>query len=430
VQPSLWLQHGGGALSVADTAKLCSKQGIQHLDWGNFIMGNSVQPSKIMAVLALIFTISACGGSTVTSNMARPTTTTGGGEIRRVPAMSIRVHKLVQKAQEQMDLKSFELASQYLDQVLSYERTNGYERAVAWQAKALIAFEQNDTPATITAYENIVKYRNTIPVALELNIIYGLSQLNYSLENYDEALRYFNEWEPKASHFLRENQLVYAAQLHYVRESFPQSLTYVDRAISLAVAKVWPKPKENWYGLKLSVHYELNQYQQAKTTLHALIENWPRMQYCQILAGLHLQIDNNLDESAAVAVVKDQFSTCKELEASAIQTTLSANHRHHAVNLAPSVDEDYLPLVRVQPQYPRAAYLEKITGEVTVELTVLADGTVDKDSIIIIEATPKGYFEQAVTKAASMFKYKPKIVNGKPMQVTGVRYKFTFDIAD
>ena len=101
-----------------------------------------------------------------------------------------------------------------------------------------------------------------------------------------------------------------------------------------------------------------------------------------------------------------------------------------SIDLGPSQDGDYLPLVRVQPQYPRRAQERGIEGYVIVELTVSEDGTVPPDSIIIIEAEPQGYFERAAAKAAEKFKYKPKVVNGKPQKVTGVKYRFSFDLAD
>ncbi|SDD81749.1 energy transducer TonB [Kordiimonas lacus] len=101
-----------------------------------------------------------------------------------------------------------------------------------------------------------------------------------------------------------------------------------------------------------------------------------------------------------------------------------------SIDLGPSQDGDYLPLVRVQPQYPRRAQERGIEGYVIVELTVNEDGTVPPESIIIIDADPKGYFERAATKAAQKFKYKPKVVNGQPQKVTGVKYRFSFDLAD
>lgn len=100
------------------------------------------------------------------------------------------------------------------------------------------------------------------------------------------------------------------------------------------------------------------------------------------------------------------------------------------IDLGPSSDGDYMPLVRVQPQYPRRAQERGIEGYVDVELTVAADGSVPTESIKIIAAEPKGYFERAAIKAAQKFKYKPKVVNGKGQVVTGVTYRFRFNLGD
>ncbi len=100
------------------------------------------------------------------------------------------------------------------------------------------------------------------------------------------------------------------------------------------------------------------------------------------------------------------------------------------IDLGPSSDGDYLPLVRVQPQYPRRAQERGIEGYAIVELTVAEDGSVPPESVIVIEAEPKGYFERNSIKAAQKFKYKPKVVNGKGQSVTGVRYRFSFNLAE
>ena len=91
-------------------------------------------------------------------------------------------------------------------------------------------------------------------------------------------------------------------------------------------------------------------------------------------------------------------------------------------------DGEYLPLVVVQPSYPPRAEERGIEGYVVVELTVGTDGSVPPDSIRIITAEPKGYFERAARKAAAKFKYKPKIIDGVARPVHGVRYQFTFGL--
>lgn len=89
-------------------------------------------------------------------------------------------------------------------------------------------------------------------------------------------------------------------------------------------------------------------------------------------------------------------------------------------------DGEYLPLVRVSPQYPRRARERGIEGYAIVELTVGADGSVPSESIRVIEAEPNGFFESTAIKAAQKFKYKPKVVNGKSQVVKGVTYRFSF----
>ncbi len=96
--------------------------------------------------------------------------------------------------------------------------------------------------------------------------------------------------------------------------------------------------------------------------------------------------------------------------------------------LGAPTDGDYLPLVRIQPQYPRRAAERGIEGYVIVQLTVTPQGTTE--NIKVLEADPPGYFERAAMQAAAKFKYKPKVVNGQPVKVEGVLYRFTFELED
>ena len=95
--------------------------------------------------------------------------------------------------------------------------------------------------------------------------------------------------------------------------------------------------------------------------------------------------------------------------------------------LAPS-DGEYLPIVKVQPIYPRRAQSRGIEGHVIVEFTVTKAGTT-KD-IRIVEAVPPGIFDKASLQAAAKFKYKPRVVDGQPIEVPGVQNKITFELED
>lgn len=88
---------------------------------------------------------------------------------------------------------------------------------------------------------------------------------------------------------------------------------------------------------------------------------------------------------------------------------------------------DFLPIVKVTPIYPRRALTRGIEGHVILEFTVTRVGTV-KD-VKVVESVPDSkIFHKAAIEAALKFKYKPRVIDGQPVEVAGVRNKFTFRI--
>lgn len=88
---------------------------------------------------------------------------------------------------------------------------------------------------------------------------------------------------------------------------------------------------------------------------------------------------------------------------------------------------DYLPIVRVAPLYPARALSRGLEGHVDLSFTVTMAGTV-RDPIIIYSTS--SLFERAATRAVLKFKYKPRVVDGIPVDVSGVKTRITFLIED
>jgi protein TonB len=93
-----------------------------------------------------------------------------------------------------------------------------------------------------------------------------------------------------------------------------------------------------------------------------------------------------------------------------------------------SSDGDYLPIVKVAPVYPRRALTRGLEGYVILEFVVTKTGAVMNP--VVIESKPTGIFDRAALSAALKFKYKPKVVNGEPIDVAGVRNRITFELQD
>lgn len=86
---------------------------------------------------------------------------------------------------------------------------------------------------------------------------------------------------------------------------------------------------------------------------------------------------------------------------------------------------DYLPIVRVAPIYPARALSRGVEGYVDMGFTVTATGSV-KDPVVLFSTS--SLFERAASRAVLKFKYKPRVVDGIPVEVVGVKTRISFRI--
>jgi protein TonB len=95
-----------------------------------------------------------------------------------------------------------------------------------------------------------------------------------------------------------------------------------------------------------------------------------------------------------------------------------------------ATDGDYLPLVAIAPQYPTRAAQRGIEGWCLVSFTVDGQGNVVEDSIIVVDAEPPSIFDRSSTRAATRFKFQPRVEDGVGVEVTGVQYLFRYQLED
>ncbi len=91
-------------------------------------------------------------------------------------------------------------------------------------------------------------------------------------------------------------------------------------------------------------------------------------------------------------------------------------------------DGEFLPIVKVAPQYPSRASSRGIEGYVILSYTVTKQGTVLNP--VVIEAQPENIFNKAAIKSALRYKYKPRVIDGVPQDVPGVKTRITFKLAE
>ena len=78
-----------------------------------------------------------------------------------------------------------------------------------------------------------------------------------------------------------------------------------------------------------------------------------------------------------------------------------------------------VPLVRINPQYPRNELLAGVEGWVKVRFTVEPDGSVSSPKVV--QSKPPRVFDTAALRSIKKWKFKPKVVNGVAVQQDGTQ---------
>ena len=88
---------------------------------------------------------------------------------------------------------------------------------------------------------------------------------------------------------------------------------------------------------------------------------------------------------------------------------------------------DYLPIMKVPPEYPNRMLSRGIEGWVLVEFTVDKLGRVQAPRVV--DAQPGSGFNVSALRAVMRYKYRPRVVNGETVPVQGVRQRIVFNIS-
>jgi len=90
-------------------------------------------------------------------------------------------------------------------------------------------------------------------------------------------------------------------------------------------------------------------------------------------------------------------------------------------------DGEAIPMVIIQPRYPRKAAMEGIEGWVKFKFTISPDGT--PKNVELVDAQPRRIFERDARRAIYKWKFKPNVVDGKAVEQHNMVYTMQFQLA-
>ena len=89
-------------------------------------------------------------------------------------------------------------------------------------------------------------------------------------------------------------------------------------------------------------------------------------------------------------------------------------------------NQDYKPIYKFAPTYPRSAQMKKQEGYVIVKYTVDEQGFVVDPRVV--DSDGPSSFNRVALKAARKFRYAPQFKDGEAVSIEGVHNKFTFSL--
>ncbi len=219
------------------------------------------------------------------------------GEKREVgpQALDEVTYKQLNQVYEYVGEEKYNEAYNDLRKLLDRAGKDVYLQAILYQALAQVEWSRNNFDPALQYFEKAVQL-NALPDQAHFALMYQIAQLYYMKERYDDALNRLDLWfctAPKEK--ITPSAYVLKASINANKKDFANALIAIEQAISME-----KEPKENWYQLKLASHYELEQFPQAAATLEIMISKWPeKKSYWTQLTQIYYKLKQD-DKALAV----------------------------------------------------------------------------------------------------------------------------------
>jgi len=216
-----------------------------------------------------------------------------------VGALTQSTYSRLEDVYELIGEERYDLAYPELEAMLDRVSQNDYELAIVLQTMANVRIAQEREDDALPLYERAIQL-DTMANAQHFDMILMVANIHYGDDRFQEALDQLDVWfcGVPADQGNLSDVWVMKASLHAQLDEFRESVTAVDRAISLA-----DEVKEQWYQLKFAIHVELNEYQNAIDALKVLIDMSPdQKNYWLQMSALYREIGNDEASKATLAL--------------------------------------------------------------------------------------------------------------------------------
>ena len=301
-----------------------------------------------------------------------------------------------------------------------------YDRAVVYNTWGSFYFKQGAYQSSINSYVKVIREQG-VTSPMRNAALFTLAQLYLIEKNYKKSINMMTVWMNSVEKTTAQSWSI-LGKTYFLDGNYQSSLESLKSAVLYANEEGYRLPEVNYILLASLIRKSKNKLS-TNEYINQLLDINQLTREDIILAGL--------DQSDLPGVNIEELEIfIKEIEPEKLIIVSNESNKEEKL----LYDGEYIPLFKVQPIYPRRAQERGIEGKAIVSFTITELGTVENVKNLEgycgdpqrpeEEMRPCTIFNSASATAASQFKYRPKIVDGKATIVEGVTHMFTFMMAD
>ncbi|MEE4174259.1 MAG: tetratricopeptide repeat protein [Xanthomonadales bacterium] len=217
---------------------------------------------------------------------------------KQTVAMSQQVFEGLTAAQELVEAKQYGEADSTIKALLERgDKLSPYERAQIWNLTAYSYYLQERYTDAIRAYEQVMA-QPELPEALVLSTLKTKAQLQFTVEDYQGALRTVQELMSKVEEPAADVYML-MGQAYFQLGDYDSALDPIKTAVDM-YKEQGNTPKENWLLLLRVIYYEKKDFPSMIGVLEELITYYPKDTYLLTLAGAHSELEDTLKQLVIV----------------------------------------------------------------------------------------------------------------------------------
>ena len=176
-------------------------------------------------------------------------------------------------------------------------RLTNYEQALVMQTFGFVYAQTGDYDRAIESFEKCLAL-DALPNIAQQGMLYSLAGLYAARDRYRDTVTTMSTWFKFAQEPVDAGAYMLVGSAYAELQEMDNALPYVMEAINRS-----DEPKESWYQLALSLHFEKQDYKSAAALLRQMVVIWPdKPQNWEMLSSSYLELKQDNDALATLMV--------------------------------------------------------------------------------------------------------------------------------